>query len=315
MKRRQILQSVTPHAAAGPIGFASRQARPGVFATLRLLAIPALLALLAIANPATAEATQTPPALILAEVYRNGIDPADYWISEKLDGARAYWDGRQLFFLSGRPVQAPPWFTRDFPAQPLDGELWLGRGGFERLSGIVRKDAPVDEEWRQVRYMLFELPGAAGTFTERKDRLPQLVDAAGVPWLQAVEQFRVADRAALMAKLKVVVAAGGEGLMLHRAEARYSAGRSDDLLKLKPYLDREARVIAHLPGEGRHKGRLGALLVADADGRQFRVGTGFSDAQRQNPPPIGSVITYRYRGLTARGLPRFPAFLRVRDTF
>lgn len=271
--------------------------------------------LLAFFIPPQAVGAANSPPLLLAEVYRAGIDPADYWVSEKLDGVRAYWDGQRLYFRSGRPVRAPAWFTRGFPSVPLDGELWLGRGSFERLSGIVRKDIPEDGEWRQVRYMLFELPGASGTFAERKDRLVALVGQAGVPWLQAVGQFRVADRKALQARLDAVVAGGGEGLMLHRADAAYAAGRSADLLKLKPYLDREATVVAHLPGKGRHAGRLGALLVEDADGRRFRIGTGFSDAQRENPPPVGSVVTYRYRGLTATGLPRFASFMRVREAF
>ncbi len=267
-----------------------------------------------LAMPVMAAAV-APPALVLAEVYRNAIDPAGYWVSEKLDGVRAYWDGKQLYFRSGHPVPAPAWFTRDFPAIPLDGELWLGRGGFERLSGIVRKTEPVDAEWRRVRYMLFELPGAEGTFTARKDRLKQLLEHAGIPWLQAIDQYRVADRKTLLADLDKVVAVNGEGLMLHRADAPYSSGRSDDLVKLKHYLDSEAKVIAHLPGAGRNAGRLGALLVEDPGGRRFRIGTGFSDAQREAPPPVGSLVTYRYRGLTAKGLPRFPAFLRLREAF
>ena len=262
-----------------------------------------------------AVAGEPPPPLILAGVYREDVDPAGYWVSEKLDGVRAYWDGKALYFRSGNAASAPAWFTRDFPARPLDGELWLGRGGFERLSGIVRKSQPVDAEWRQVSYMLFELPGAAGTFGERKERLRRLAETAGVPWLRAVEQLRVADRQALNAMLDAVVAGGGEGLMLHRDDAPYTSGRGDDLLKLKPYADREARVVAHLPGAGRHTGRMGALLVEDPDGRRFRIGTGFSDAQRDNPPAIGATISYRYRGLTASGLPRFATFLRLRETF
>jgi DNA ligase-1 len=278
------------------------------------LAIGAWLASVFLVMPVMA-ATEIAPALVLADVYRNTIDPAGYWVSEKLDGVRAYWDGRQLYFRSGHPVSAPAWFTRDFPTVPLDGELWLGRGAFERLSGIVRKAEPVDAEWRQVNYMLFELPGAEGAFTARKDKLIAVVEQAAIPWLQVVEQYRVVDRKTLLADLDKVVAAGGEGLMLHRAEAPYTAGRSDDLVKLKPYLDREARVIAHLAGAGRNAGRLGALLVEDDAGRCFRIGTGFSDAQRESPPAVGSLVTYRYRGLTAKGLPRFPVFLRVRETF
>lgn len=259
--------------------------------------------------------TAEPPALLQAEVYHAGIDPTGYWVSEKLDGVRAYWDGRQLRFRSGLPVAAPLWFTQDFPKVALDGELWLGRGTFERLVGIVRKAAPVDAEWRQVRYMLFELPGAPGRFDERLGALRRLTDAAGVPWLQVIDQFRVADRKSLMAKLDEVVAAGGEGLMLHRADAVYAAGHSGDLLKLKPYLDADATVVGHLPGKGRHAGRLGALSVQDEAGRRFRIGAGLSDAQRDHPPAIGSRVIYRYRGLTAKGLPRFPVYLRRREAF
>ena len=260
----------------------------------------------------SAALAEGPPPLLLAEIYRDSLNPANYWVSEKLDGVRAYWDGRQLLSRNGQSFVAPAWFSAGFPKQPLDGELWLGRGQFERLSGIVRKAVPVDAEWRAVSYRLFELPGAPGSFTERLARLRQLTEAAQVPWLQVVEQFRVTSREAPQARLDAIVGAGGEGLMLHRADAAYVAGRSEDLLKLKPYLDREARVIAHLPGKGKHAGRLGSLLVEDA-GRQFRIGTGFTDAERDQPPPVGSLITYRYRGETATGLPRFPSYLRVRD--
>lgn len=255
------------------------------------------------------------PALAHAEAYRAGVDPADYWVSEKLDGVRAVWDGERLRFRSGRPIMAPVWFTQGFPARPLDGELWLGRGHFERLSGIARKDVPDDAQWRQVRYMLFELPGADGDFSERVMAIRRLVAEVNLPWLLAVEQFRVTDRKALQRVFDEVVAGGGEGLMLHRADAPYRAGRSDDLLKMKPWDDAEAVVVAHLPGQGRHAGRLGALLVALPDGRRIRIGGGFSDAQRAEPPAVGSTITYRYRGLTRQGLPRFATFLRPRDTF
>lgn len=252
------------------------------------------------------------PAPTLAEMYRDGIDPAAYWVSEKLDGVRALWDGRVLRFRSGLPIAAPPWFVAGLPRQALDGELWIARGAFERLSGVVRKREPVDAEWRQVRYMVFELPLAPGSFTERLEAI-RSTTARGPAWLQAVEQFRVADREALRRRLDEVVAAGGEGLMLHRADAKWVAGRSDVLLKMTPWLDAEARVVAHRPGKGRLKGMLGALEVESPDGRRFRIGTGFTDRQRRDPPAIGATVTYRYRELTAKGMPRFPRFLRVRD--
>ncbi len=253
--------------------------------------------------------------LLLAERYAGGIDVSRYWASEKLDGVRAHWDGKQLRFRSGNVVHAPDGFIAALPPQPLDGELWMGRGSFERLSGIVRRTTPDAAEWQQVRYMIFELPGADGSFTERFARIRTIAAQSGVPWLQAVEQFRLPDDKALNRKLDEVVAAGGEGLMLHLADAPYATGRSPVLLKATPWLDAEARVVAHLPGKGKHAGRLGALRVEMPDGRQFSVGTGFTDVQRRDPPPLGARVTYRYRELTRNGIPRFPRFLRVREAF
>lgn len=255
------------------------------------------------------------PPLLLAEVLRGDVALADYWVSEKLDGARALWDGHSLRFRSGRPVPAPAWFVAGLPPEPLDGELWIGRGRFAELSGIVRRQQPRDDEWRQLRFMVFEQPDGAGSFTERVEHLKAIVARAGVPWLQVVEQFRVADRAALQARLDAVVAAGGEGLMLHRADAPYLTGRSDALLKLKPRLDAEATVLAHLPGRGRLTGMMGALQVETAAGVRFQLGAGFTDAERRDPPPVGSQVTFVYRELTRAGVPRFASFWRRREAF
>lgn len=257
--------------------------------------------------------------ILLANVYHDDIDPADYWVSEKLDGVRGVWDGKTLRHRSGNLVHAPKWFTDALPPVPLDGEMWIARQSFDKISAIVRKDVPVDEEWHQVRYMIFEMPDAPGTigttFTERIALIRATIAKASLPWLQQIEQFRVANRKALAAKLKEVVKLGAEGLVLHRADAPYVTGRSDVLLKLKPMLDTEAKVVDHIPGKGRNTGKLGALLVETPEGRRFKIGTGFSDADRANPPPIGTQVTYRYRDLTSTGLPKFVSYLRVRDNF
>ncbi len=254
-----------------------------------------------------------PQDILLANVYRDDIDVSQYLVSEKLDGVRAIWDGQHLYFRSGHPIDAPHWFVDGLPKQALDGELWLGRGSFERLSGIVRRSTPDDDEWRQVRYMIFELPGAPGSFAERVDQMQQLVRQVAIPWLSVIPQNLAVDRKILQKMLDETLRAGGEGLMLHRADARYETGRSDTLLKLKPWLDAEALVVAHLPGKGKYTGQLGALRVQMPDGRTFRLGTGFSDEQRRKPPPLGATVTYRYRELTTRGLPRFASFLRIRE--
>ena len=260
------------------------------------------------ATPVRADA----PAILLAEVYRNQVDVGQYLVSEKLDGVRGIWDGQTLRFRSGKTINAPTWFLDGLPKRPLDGELWMGRGTFERLSGIVRREVSDDAEWRQVRYMIFELPGAPGTFAQRAEQIRETVKQANVPWLREIEQFRVVDPDSLKKRMKEVVKAGGEGLMLHRADAPYETGRSDTLLKMKPWEDAEAVVIGHLPGKGKHAGQMGALRVRAEDGREFSLGSGFTDRVRRDPPAVGTTVTYRYHDLTRTGLPRFASFLRVR---
>jgi DNA ligase 1 len=255
------------------------------------------------------------PAVLLATDAPAGIDPAGFLVSEKFDGVRALWDGTQLCFRSGRVVAAPAWFLAKLPARPLDGELWLGRGRFEMLSGIVRKAAANEDEWRSLRYMVFELPDAPGTYAERAAQIVRVVDAAAWPSLIAVEQWVVGDRASLKARLEGVVRQGGEGLVLHRAEAPYQTGRSDTLLKLKPLDDAEAVVVAHVAGHGKYEGQLGALRVRTPAGASLLIGTGFRDADRAAPPPLGSAVTYTHRGFTRMGVPRFASFLRRHEAF
>ena len=272
------------------------------------------LALLAIAAfPALPALAADAPALLLAQVYRPGLPLQDYWVSEKYDGVRGFWDGRTLRTRGGETVRAPAWFTAGWPEVPMDGELWAGRGRFSHAQSTTRQQQPGDVAWRQIRFMVFDLPGDKGTFDQRLPALNALVESLGQPWVQAVPQRRVANDAALQALLHRTVRAGGEGLMLHRGASLYRAGRSDDLIKVKTHEDTEARVVAHLPGKGRHAGRLGALLVETPSGQRFRLGAGFSDADRESPPPVGSWVTYRFRGTHDSGVPRFASFVRVRD--
>lgn len=261
-----------------------------------------------------------PPALLLANVWRETLDVREYLVSEKLDGVRAYWDGTQLRFRSGRPVNAPAWFIAGLPAVALDGELWLGRDSFDELSGVVRRDPPNEVQWRRVRYMIFDSPQTAGSFSERLTALTgKLSESSAVgSWVHLIEQRAVADNAALRQKMREVIAGKGEGLMLHRADAAYRAGRSDDLLKFKPQLDTEAVVIGYEPGKGRLAGLVGALIVRmpeNQGGHTFRLASGLSDALRRSPPSLGTQVTYRFTSLTRRGVPRFPRYWRIRTEF
>lgn len=254
----------------------------------------------------------TPPALELVDVYHGDVDLSRYWVSEKFDGVRGYWDGQKLWTRGGHVVHVPAWFTRDWPDTPMDGELWVGYGQFTRASAIVRGAGPDDPAWHEISYRVFDLPAYGGDFDHRVPGIRRTVAAIGDSWVVAIRQFHVDDETALHAALERVMARGGEGLVLHRGDAPYRAGRGVGLLKLKPYQDAEAKVIAIHPGHGRIAGLMGSVEVRTPDGREFAVGSGFTDAQRADPPPIGSWITYRYNGLTSTGLPRFARFLHMR---
>ena len=262
-------------------------------------------------NPATKSAANpAAPALLLAREWPADADPAGYLVSEKLDGVRALWDGRTLRFRSGAAIAAPAAWLARLPSQPLDGELWLGRGCFDELSGLVRRAQPDDARWGELQYQVFELPAAGGTFAQRAATLHALCRQQGFAALRALSQQPVANRADLQRRLDAVVAAGGEGLMLHRADAPIATGRSPWLWKHKPLHDAEALVLAHLPGQGRLAGQVGALQVRSDSGVVFKLGTGLRDADRAEPPAIGQRISYRHRGFTPAGVPRFASFWR-----
>ncbi|MDN8615723.1 DNA ligase [Variovorax ginsengisoli] len=269
-----------------------------------------VLAALALLAPA-AMAGKAPP-LMLAEVYRRGLPLADYWVSEKYDGVRGYWDGKQLWTRGGERIAAPAWFTAALPAIPMDGELWAGRGRFAHAVSTARSDKPVDAAWREMRFMVFDLPASPGDFTTRLAALRKLLPITEAPWIVAVPQLRATTDEDLQALLDKTVRMGGEGLMLHRGGSLYRAERNNDLVKVKPFEDADARVVSYVPGRGKHAGRMGAMWVETEDGKRFKLGTGFSDAEREKPPAIGSWVSYRYNGTNPSGLPRFARFLRER---
>lgn len=262
-------------------------------------------------NHAIPSNTDSPP-LMLANSYHSAIDLDDYWVSEKLDGVRAYWNGHHLISRGGQVFTAPSWFTQDFPDQPLDGELWMGRSRFAEVSGAVRRQTPNPQQWRQIHFMVFDLPAHKGDFNHRLAAMQTLFAKTSSPYIQLVKQQKMATKAQLMTHLDTLIAQGAEGLMLHLGSAPYRAKRSDDLLKLKRYQDAEATVVKHLPGKGKYRGMMGALLVEMPNGRQFKLGSGFSDDQRRQPPAPGTTVTYKYYGLTNSGLPRFASFMRIR---
>lgn len=265
--------------------------------------------------PNSAVALQVSTQTQLANVYDENaaIPVSNYLVSEKYDGIRAIWTGKHLLTRQGNRIYAPKWFTAPLPDVWLDGELWTSRQNFEALSAIVRTHIPEQERWREVNYMVFDMPDTELPFAQRYKNYSSLVEQLNVKHIKAVKQQQFQSNHALSRHLESMVEKGAEGLMLHLASAPHQPGRSDALLKLKPYFDDEAEVIAHLPGKGKYTDMLGALRVRNQQGTEFSIGTGFTDAERANPPPVGSIITYKYHGYTNNGVPRFASFLRIRE--
>lgn len=261
-------------------------------------------------------AAQAMPPVQLASVYKaDSAEPVSaYLISEKFDGVRAIWTGTELLTRSGNRIKAPDWFTAPLPDVWLDGELWTTHQDFARLSGIVRTQTPVDEEWQHVSYRVFDMPDKEVPFEQRYQNYTRLISKLDLPHLKPVKQQHVASDTALQDLLQQKLEHGAEGLILHLASAKHQGGRTQALLKLKPYDDEEDIVIGHLPGKGKYTHQLGALRVKNDRGQIFSIGSGLSDRDRLNPPAIGTVITYRYQGYTKNGLPRFARFLRIRES-
>jgi DNA ligase-1 len=274
-----------------------------------------LFFLLCLFSPLSHSNETLSPPIQLATLYHQDINIQAYWVSEKLDGVRAYWNGKQLISKQGNVFNAPGWFIKDFPPRPLDGELWINRHQFEKVSGITRKLQPIDQEWQKISFMIFDLPGSDADFTSRLQLMEKLIKSSESAYLKMIKQQRVENNQQLQLLLEQVLNKWGEGLMLHKGNAYYQAKRSKDLMKLKKYEDAEAVVIEHFSGKGRNTGRLGSLLVETKEGIKFKIGTGFSDIERENPPPIGATITYKYTGKTNNNVPRFASFMRIRDTY
>lgn len=255
------------------------------------------------------------PDVQLATVFPEGAHVEEYLVSEKYDGIRAIWTGEKLVTRQGNPIFAPKWFTDKLPNVWLDGELWSKHSDFEFIMSTVRKQTPVESEWRQIYYMVFDAPDRERnmTFEERYKRYMRLLTILDLPHVKPIEQFSVSSNDALYSMLAAYVKKGAEGLMLHRKLARFANGRSDNLLKLKPHMEADAKVVEILNGSGKYEGKMGSVLVELPSGTRFKIGTGFSDKDRSSPPKIGESIIFKYHGFTERGIPRFASFLRLRE--
>lgn len=185
----------------------------------------------------------------------------EYWISEKLDGIRGYWDGQSLFTKQGNLIKTPLWFTEHWPQTPLDGELWISQQQFENTLSCVKQYNKKNTCWYSIKFMIFDLPNHKGKFSERVSVMRQLIKEINNENIQMIPQHKVNSMKAMYQRLEGVVKLHGEGLMLHHENANYHSGRVKHLLKVKKKYDAEAIVIEYLPGKGKYLGMLGAIKV------------------------------------------------------
>jgi DNA ligase-1 len=253
--------------------------------------------------------------LVQANDYEYGTNIEDYWKSEKLDGIRAIWGGSQLTTRNGKVIHAPDWFIKPLPSYAVEGELWAGRGKFHIVQQTVLDKVPVEPSWKQIDFMLFDMPQAAGDYQKRYYNIRYLVDSIDAPHIKLVEHTPIRSEQELFHYLDNVSEQKGEGLMLRKVTSRYQAGRSSDLLKMKKHQDAEGLVVGYKVGKGKYSGQMGALLIQLDSGIEFYIGSGFTDEQRRQPPKLGSMITFRYNGYTQNGIPKFARYMRERPEY
>ncbi len=246
------------------------------------------------------------PQLFLLKTYQKDMNVSGWVMSEKLDGVRAFWDGKRLISRSGRIFNAPTSFTQDFPSFSLDGELWTSRGDFENIVSIVNTQS-TNERWDELTYNVFEVPHQKGGLLKRLSKIKPFLSSK----LKLITQHEVYTREDVQVYLKDVIKEGGEGVVLRNPKQSYYVGRTKQALKYKLFDDAECRIVSVLSGSGKYKAMMGAIKC-DYQGKLIKIGSGFTDEERKHPPSVGTLISFKYYGLTRLGNPKYPVFLRVR---
>lgn len=263
-------------------------------------------AAVATANPVPAVKKNYP--CLLAETWKD-TDPTGWWMSEKLDGVRAIWDGTNFRTRNNNILYAPDWFKRGMPKDRLDGELWLGHNMFQEAMSIVRRHT-ANGGWKKITYRVFAVPDAGTTFEDEIAFLNGLTLPAHI---KVVIQSKCTGKHHLEQFLNIITQQDGEGVMLRKPGSKYIGRRSSILLKVKPWFDDEAKLVGYKPGLGKHDGVVGGLILELPTGKTFNVGSGLSNDDRENPPPVGASITYKYTGKTKDGIPKCASFVCWRN--
>jgi len=253
--------------------------------------------------------------------------PIGWYMSEKLDGYRAQYNPETKTFVSrqNKPFNAPKWFVDQMPNEYFDGELYCGRGNFQNM-GVVRKKVPVDEEWQQITYCIYDAPKHSGTFEERYKYILSF-DFQSSPNINMLTHCKVNDIVSMKKFYEKILENKGEGIMLNNPDAKYEGKRTPHLLKYKPSFDAEAIIIGYKEGTNKYEGMLGSFIcqpIIDNDGQKYKDEnlehifniSGMDDEIRKNyrqTHPFDTIITYEYSDITNKGKPRFARYLRIRE--
>ena len=246
----------------------------------------------------------TPPKLLLLKTYHDQ-NISDWVMSEKLDGIRAYWDGKNLLTRNGNKLYPPNWFIKDYPKFAIDGELWSKRDDFENIASIVLDKTPT-QNWKQIKHYIFEVPNQKGDLFERLSKVKPFISE----YIKLIPQIKIKDKKHLESYLKEIENKKGEGVVIRDPNTPYIDHRTNKALKVKSYYDTECKVIGYTQGKGKFDGLVGSLKCQLSNGIKFKIGSGLSLKDRQNPPKIGTTITFKYQNLTKYKKPRFPIYLR-----
>lgn len=248
-------------------------------------------------------------AVMLLSEYKDE-NLSGWFMSEKLDGVRATWDGKNLISRKGNKFAAPKFFTKDFPKTKLDGELYTKRGDFEKITSITSKLTP-SNEWKELKFYIFDMPDFEENFSIKYEKMKEI--SKNSKFIEVISQTRVKNNDEVFKFLDEVVAGGGEGVVVRDPNLIYENKRSTKILKIKKFKDAECEVVKINPGKGKFEGLMGSIDCKMPNSKVFKIGSGFKESERKNPPKIGQTITYKYQNLTKNGIPRFPVFLRIRD--
>jgi|TARA_B100001142_G_scaffold317083_1_gene357605 DNA ligase-1 len=283
--------------------------------------------------------------------------PINWWASEKWDGIRALWDGEKIISRGsgvGKPkvyTYVPEWFKLTLPPGiALDGEIWIGRGLFQKTSrlstikpGKSYTQTQINDIWAgkenpPVIFKVFDIPTEKSPFEQRMKMLQTIVKDRKDCWdqlkyenkkvfpLQFTDQVKIKSMEQLVNLYTKLTSAGAEGIMIRASGSPYETKRSKYMLKYKIKEDAECIVRGYTPGEGRLKGLLGSLnceILKDSkpSGIFTQIGTGLTDSERENyiisghpeEIPIGSIVSFSYMEMTNDGVPRHPVYRGIRD--